>query len=97
MCIRDRIEVVGFEPDEAYEYPPGNRKKRSPTPPAKAPVANRPPTKRQPRLAPDGFDFSKPYEPRGDIPNSPNPPPNPDSAHKPKKMVAALLGGIGKK
>jgi len=90
----EQIEVTGYEPDADYEYPPGNRKKRGQTP-SKAPVANRPAKK--PQVAPDGFDFSKPYEPRGEIPDSPKPTPKPEEAHKPKKMVAALLGGIGRK
>ncbi len=89
----EQIEVNGFEPDDDYEYPPGQRRKRSAAP--KAPLATRPQKKHM--VAPDGFDFSKPYEPRGEIPDSPTPPPKPDAAHKPKKVVAALLGGFGRK
>jgi ATP-dependent RNA helicase RhlE len=50
-------------------------------------------------FAADGFDFSKPYEdtaPRGDLPDSPRPPAKADP-HKPKRVVAALLGGLGKR
>jgi ATP-dependent RNA helicase RhlE len=50
-------------------------------------------------IAADGFDFSKPYEdaaPRGDVPDSPKAPPKADP-HKPRKVVAALLGGLGKR
>ena len=90
----EQVEVLGFEPDDSYEYPPGQRRKRS-APPAKAPLATKP--SRKAMIAPDGFDFSKPYEPRGEIPDSPTPPPKPEAAHKAKKVVAALLGGIGKK
>ncbi len=98
----EQVEVAGFEPEPEYEYPPGNRKRRSAPPPAKAPVAQRPERReRGPRpgkssLAADGFDFSKPYESHGDIPDSPAAPAKPDP-HKPQKVVAALLGGIGRK
>ncbi|MGE5386200.1 MAG: DEAD/DEAH box helicase [Betaproteobacteria bacterium] len=89
----EQIEIAGFEPEESYEYPPGNKKKRSPAP-AKVPLAQKP--AKRPQIAPDGFDFSKPYEPRGEIPDSPKPPPQPEGL-KPRKIVAALLGGLGKK
>ncbi|MDR0673805.1 MAG: DEAD/DEAH box helicase [Zoogloeaceae bacterium] len=47
-------------------------------------------------IAPDGFDFSKPYEPRGDLsPASADAPPAP--YRRPKKPIAALLGGLGRK
>ena len=101
----EQVEVAGFEPEPDYEYPPGNRKKRS-APPVKAPVAEKPlPRQHQQRparggrrssIAADGFDFSKPYEPRADLPDSPNAPPKADP-HKPRKIVAALLGGLGRK
>ena len=108
----EQVEVVGFEPEAEYEYPPGNKKKRS-APPVKAPVAQRPErserparperNERYPRrnsmIAADGFDFSKPYEdtsPRGEIPDSPVAPAKVDP-HKPKRVVAALLGGMGRK
>jgi len=57
------------------------------------------PARRNPMIAADGFDFSKPYEdssPRGEVPDSPNAPAKADP-HKPKRVVAALLGGIGRK
>jgi ATP-dependent RNA helicase RhlE len=108
----EQVEVGGFEPEAEYEYPPGNKKKRS-APPVKAPVAQRPErserparperNERYPRrnsmIAADGFDFSKPYEdtsPRGEIPDSPVAPAKVDP-HKPKRVVAALLGGMGRK
>jgi len=115
----EQIEVAGFEPEPEYEYPPGNKKKRS-APPPKAPLAQRPersersdrgerndrgdrherrPARRNPMIAADGFDFSKPYEensPRGEIPDSPQAPAKVDP-HKPKRPVAALLGGLGRK
>jgi ATP-dependent RNA helicase RhlE len=50
-------------------------------------------------IAADGFDFSKPYEdtaPRGEIPDSAQAPAKSDP-HKPRKVVAALLGGLGRK
>src|SRR5574343_411097 len=55
--------------------------------------------RRNPTIAADGFDFSKPYEdnsPRGEVPNSPQAPAKADP-HKPKRVVAALLGGLGRK
>jgi len=103
----EQIEVAGFEPEPEYEYPPGNKRKRSAAP-VKAPLAQRPergerPERRTPRrnpmIAADGFDFSKPYEessPRGEIPDSPQAPVKPEP-HKPRKVVAALLGGLGRK
>jgi len=104
----EQIEVTGFEPEPEYEYPPGNRKKRSSAPPPRAPIASRPErernerpqrSRRNPMIAADGFDFSKPYEaskPQGEIPDSPNAPVKADP-HKPKRVVAALLGGLGRK
>jgi ATP-dependent RNA helicase RhlE len=115
----EQVEVAGFEPEPEYEYPPGNKKKRSApmAAPAKAPVAHRPersergdrndrnersdrrPPRRNPMIAADGFDFSKPYEdnsPRADLPDSPQAPARVDP-HKPKRPVAALLGGLGRK
>lgn len=47
-------------------------------------------------IAADGFDFSQPYESRGEVPDSPTAPPKADP-HKPQKVVAALLGGLGRK
>ena len=55
--------------------------------------------KPQPMRATDGFDFSKPYDdssPCGDVPDSPKAPAKADP-HKPKRVVAALLGGLGKR
>ena len=119
----EQIEVAGFEPEPEYEYPPGNKKKR--TAPVIAPVAQRPergerpersersarpererndrqdrrPPRRNPMIAADGFDFSKPYEdnsPCGEVPDSPQAPAKVDP-HKPRRVVAALLGGLGRK
>ena len=93
--------MAGFEPEQEYEYPPGNKKKRG-SAPAKAPVAQKPdrPSRgresRRSMIAADGFDFSKPYEPRSDVPDSPQPSPKADP-HKPKRVVAALLGGLGRR
>ena len=56
-----------------------------------------------PMVAPDGFDFSKPYESKADDPIIPaaapvdgKPHAHP-SPHKARNPVAALLGGLGKK
>ena len=92
----EQIEIQGFEPEDSYEYPPGNKRKR--TPPAKAPLAHKP-ARKSTMVAADGFDFSKPYEAddaRGDIPDSPKAPFKSDP-NKPRKVVAALLGGFGRK
>jgi len=120
----EQVEVAGYEPEPEYEYPPGNKKKR-PSAPVIAPVAQRPERherpergerssrpdrgersdrqerrpRRNPMIAADGFDFSKPYEdnsPRGEVPDSPQAPAKADP-HKPKRVVAALLGGLGRK
>jgi len=55
---------------------------------------------RPPMIAEDGFDFSKPYQPdstqpAGEIPDSPRPPPALPAQSR--RVVAALLGGMGKK
>ena len=110
----EQVAVAGFEPEPEYEYPPGNKKKRGAPNAIKAPVAQRPERserpergerserrtpRRNPMIAADGFDFSKPYEetsPRGDVPDSPQAPAKADP-HKPKRVVAALLGGLGKR
>jgi ATP-dependent RNA helicase RhlE len=103
----EQVEIAGFEPEPEYEYPPGNKRKRAaPPPPPKAPLAQKPErSERRPQqrhrsmIAADGFDFSKPYEdstPQGDVPDSPMAPAKADP-HKPKKVVAALLGGIGRR
>ncbi len=104
----EQIEVAGFDPEPEYEYPPGNKRSKRPAAvPAKAPVAQRSErparserhARHNPMIAADGFDFSKPYEstsPRGEIPDSPQAPAKLDP-HKPKRVVAALLGGLGRK
>jgi len=55
--------------------------------------------RRNSMIAADGFDFSKPYEensPRGEVPDSPTVKPKADP-HKPRRIVPALLGGLGRK
>ena len=50
-------------------------------------------------VAADGFDFSKPYEdtaPRHSLAETQKAPAKADP-HKPKRVVAALLGGLGKR
>jgi len=108
----EQIIVPGFEPEYDYEYPPSGKKhhRRPPAPSAAvAPVARpqreRPPGRgRQSHIAPDGFDFSKPYESA-----EPHPVAAPADAekakamahlehpHKQRRVVAALLGGMGRK
>jgi len=102
----EQIIIPGYAPDEDYEYPPSGKKKRSSrtaghevsatsstrgrravkvsgTP---APIST---------IAPDGFDFSKPYEPRQSAPSAAgqtraSAAPGLDRKRKP---LAALLGG----
>ena len=107
----EQVEVAGFEPEPEYEYPPGNKRRRTSAPPVTAPVAHRPerperpvqgdrrPPRRNPMVAADGFDFSKPYEdtaPRHSLAETQKAPAKADP-HKPKRVVAALLGGLGKR
>ncbi|MDR3323116.1 MAG: DEAD/DEAH box helicase [Zoogloeaceae bacterium] len=109
----EQIVVSGFEPDADYEYPPGAHKKRgaappkaSPPRPVKAPLAEKParPERYTPRRsasvpmrAADGFDFSRPYEPATPPVAAQPAPQNTHNPHKPRKIVAALLGGLGRK
>jgi ATP-dependent RNA helicase RhlE len=95
----EQVEIIGFEPEAEYEYPPGNKRKRTPPAAIKAPVAKPAGRRQNNMIAADGFDFSKPYEassPRGEIPESPKAAEKPDP-HKPKRVVAALLGGLGRR
>ncbi len=109
----EQVIVPGFEPEYDYEYPPSGKKKhhrRAPAPsPAVAPSA-RPQRERSGgrsrpgHIAADGFDFSKPYESA-----EPHPIAAPadvekaramshlEHPHKPRRVVAALLGGLGRK
>ncbi|WP_153111708.1 DEAD/DEAH box helicase [Propionivibrio limicola] len=116
QLIKKQIEqviVTGFEPEYDYEYPPSGKKKSHRHPPA-PPTSVAPSAKprsgrhegrseRRPRhIAADGFDFSKPYEPKSvaaavtdsekakAIAHAEHP-------HKPRRPVAALLGGLGRK
>jgi superfamily II DNA/RNA helicase len=106
----EQVIVPGYEPDEDYEYPPGARKKRQHATAreiTKPPRTGKPPSARR-MVAADGFDFNKPYEPVGaPLPANPETPQpmhpqaqqtsaKPDP-HKPKRVVAALLGGLGRK
>jgi len=54
-----------------------------------------------PNLAADGFDFSKPYEPQPVAAAVGNDAERPlrhtENPHKPRRLVAALLGGLGRK
>jgi superfamily II DNA/RNA helicase len=97
--IRKPIEQVllpGFEPEAREEEAAGLREKRA----TRAPVASPRSDYRESRasrknmIAADGFDFSKPYEPRGEIPaNAESPPSRPRQG---QKIVAVLLGGVGR-
>ena len=68
------------------------------------PIARLPRVPKQPMIAADGFDFSKPYAPKaGDemtAPSEKTEKSTPHSSHIPRRAlrpVAALLGGFGKK
>ncbi|MBI2306699.1 MAG: DEAD/DEAH box helicase [Rhodocyclales bacterium] len=109
----EQVVIPGFAPEYDYEYPPTGKKKhhRRPEAPPPAVAPRREPyaareREREPRhakrhIAADGFDFSAPYEskelePRGEVPLDDKPHAKPDP-HKPKRPVAALLGGLGKR
>ncbi len=105
----EQIHVSGFDPEPEYEYPLGNKKKFTPAP--RAPLTQRPerperhdrqerrPARRNPMIAADGFDFSKPYveKPLVDLAGSSPKPGTATPPNKPQRIVAALLGGIGRK
>jgi ATP-dependent RNA helicase RhlE len=64
----------------------------------KAPVQLPPPAAHVPSLAADGFDFRKPYEPKGgDGEALPAKSGSEAPPKRPLRPVAALLGGLGKK
>ena len=50
-----------------------------------------------PAIAADGFDFRKPYEPKGGDGNAPAKAGDEQPLKRPLRPVAALLGGLGKK
>ncbi|MDR3300750.1 MAG: DEAD/DEAH box helicase [Candidatus Accumulibacter sp.] len=108
----EQVIVPGFEPEYDYEYPPGGRKKphhQTPSPapahPAARPLRERSAErKRASHIAHDGFDFSKPYESAEPLPiaaltdaEKARAAPRPEHPHKPRRVVAALLGGLGGK
>jgi ATP-dependent RNA helicase RhlE len=98
--IRKQIEQVvlpGFEPESGEEGASAYKEKRA----VRAPVASPRSDYRESRpakknlIAADGFDFSKPYEPRGEIPTSAAAPKR-QTTRQAQKIVAALLGGLGR-
>jgi ATP-dependent RNA helicase RhlE len=111
----DQIEITGFESpldqhtdtSEHRQHRPDKRqdkrqdKRTSPQP--RAAVQLPPPSAHLPTIAPDGFDFSKPYSAQTPSPSSIGHAEKP-SAHQPSRPplrpirpVAALLGGLVKK
>ncbi len=108
----EQVIVAGYEPEYDYEYPPSGKKghhRRPPTPPANVAPAAKPRSaqgKRPSHIAADGFDFSKPYIPADSPephplasptdPNAAKAPARSEHPHKPRKVVAALLGGLGR-
>ena len=104
----EQIVVPGYEPEDDYEYPPSGKKKRMRRSPP--PVAVSPSPRSSPRsalvkphpnhIAPDGFDFSKPYvsaKPHPADTASNTDKVRTESLRKPRQVAAALLGGSGKK
>ncbi|MDR1890504.1 MAG: DEAD/DEAH box helicase [Zoogloeaceae bacterium] len=94
--IKKQIEQIilpGFEPEAGSEGVAAQKEKRAIRAPVASPRAdyreNR--ASRKNMIAADGFDFSKPYEPRSGIPVSAEAPPR-----QAQKIVAALLGGLGR-
>jgi ATP-dependent RNA helicase RhlE len=85
--------------------PPGERGERLPgrSPPREG--GNRHGGGRRPsHIAADGFDFSKPYESAAPIPvaealgsDAGKTLPRSEHPHNPRRLVAALLGGLGRK
>jgi len=109
----EQVIVPGFEPEYDYEYPPSGKKKHhhrpaAPSPtvaPSARPQRERLPGRRRPsHIAEDGFDFSKPYECAEPHPvtastdaDKAHAKAHPEHPHKPRRVVAALLGGLGRK
>jgi superfamily II DNA/RNA helicase len=111
----EQMIVPGFEPEYDYEYPPSGKKRRRRR--ASAPVAAsasasaaRPKRERAigrhraNHIAPDGFDFNKPYECAVPSPSAAaadtektHAVTHPGHSNKPRRIVAALLGGLGRR
>ncbi|MDR3214243.1 MAG: DEAD/DEAH box helicase [Azoarcus sp.] len=107
----EQVIIPGFEPEYDYEYPPSGKRRqhrRAPLPeaaPAARPQRERAALrKRVSHVAADGFDFNKPYESLE--PHTVAAPadagktramPHLELPHKPRRVVAALLGGLGRK
>jgi ATP-dependent RNA helicase RhlE len=93
----ERIVVPGFEPTADSDDPgaPKTRARPPRTPPREksASPAKTSQWRNKGTVAPDGFDFSKPYEPR----TTPPPETTTSKTRKPGKVVPALLGGQGRK
>lgn len=102
----EQIIVPGYEPDDDYEYPPSGKKKRAlratgTVSPASSSGRSRravkPSSVLTSTIAADGFDFSKPYEPRQTTPSvhakHPPTPAGPATSDRKRKPLAALLGG----
>ncbi|MDR3158507.1 MAG: DEAD/DEAH box helicase [Zoogloeaceae bacterium] len=93
----ERILLPDFEPEKTSERSKGRGAFPRPVAVAAEPSRAVRPERARPdsRIAPDGFDFSKPYEPRGDLSTAPDTPSMPQ--RRPQKPIAALLGGLGRK
>jgi ATP-dependent RNA helicase RhlE len=105
----ERVQVTGFEPGAEFSAPRekgrrgrGARRESEAAPPRPARPGREP--RRAPPPAPasaakgkPAFDWSKPYEPPPDAFVEPPLPATPHPGHKPKRQIAALLGGLPKK
>ena len=103
----EQIIVAGYEPEDDYEYPPSGRKRAGHRKGAAAALPkgeekHRRPTSFAPRnasstrmVAADGFDFSKPYVSHDPITDNSGTVATPkhETPHKPRRVIAALLGG----
>jgi ATP-dependent RNA helicase RhlE len=69
---------------------PGRETRRTPPPPPSRPAAAKLP-------GPGDFDWRKPYEPPPDSFVEPALPTTPRPSHKPRRQIAALLGGLARK
>ena len=102
----EQVVIPGYGPEESYEYPPSGRKRSghrktsasgdsrfadrgsrsAPTPSSKSRTTTH-------QRATDGFDFSKPYVSREPVPEGEATATKHTLPHKPRRLIAALLGG----
>jgi superfamily II DNA/RNA helicase len=95
----EQVVIPGFAPDAANASSGESGRRGTARPPAREQSGPRARSETRARrdstIAPDGFDFSKPYEPRAPIPPPPGTSETPTK--KTDKVAAVLLGGAGRK